>query len=203
MRILAATGNLHKIKEFKSILQPLGIDFVSPVDLDRKIPEIEENGLSFEENSQIKALNTAVFTNMHTFADDSGLEVEALNNAPGIFSSRYADNDANRIARLLKELEQVEKTTGKVNRNARFVCVISFASTEKIIATFRGEVYGSILCKPQGVGGFGYDPVFCPNGFDKSFAELSPEEKDSISHRYNALKQAEDFFKIFLKDNYV
>jgi len=199
MKILAATGNLHKIKEFKSILNPLGIEFITPQAVGG-IPDVEENGATFEENANLKALQTAQFTNMFSFADDSGLEVEALNNAPGIFSSRYAESDTKRIQRVLNELSAVEKKTGVKNRNARFVCVIAFASAEKIIATFRGEVYGKITNSPAGSGGFGYDPIFKPDNFDRSFAQLLPEEKDSISHRFNALKKAEEFFKNYIKN---
>jgi len=199
MRILAATGNLHKIKEFRSILTPLGLEFITPEEIGG-IPDIEENGLTFEENASLKALQIAQSANLYTFADDSGLEVEALNNAPGIYSSRYAENDKKRIKRLLNELVEIENATGKKNRNARFVCVIAFASEEKVIATFRGEVYGQILDSPAGSGGFGYDPIFRPDNFNRSFAELLPEEKNSISHRFNALKKAEKFFKNFIRN---
>jgi XTP/dITP diphosphohydrolase len=198
MKILAATGNLHKIKEFRAILKPLGIEFVTPDDIGG-IPEIEETGKTFEQNAGLKALQTAKFADMYTFADDSGLEVEALNNAPGIYSSRYAPTDEERIRRVLSELADIEQKTGIKNRKARFVCVIAFASPEKIITTFRGEVYGQIMDAPAGSGGFGYDPIFKPDNYSKSFAELRPEEKDSISHRFNALKKAETFFRNFIK----
>ena len=121
------------------------------------------------------------------FADDSGLEVEALDNRPGIHSSRYAATDAERIAKLLKELE------GKENRRARFVCVIAIAANGEVIETFEGEVKGTILSAPRGENGFGYDPIFQPDGFDKSFAELTQEEKNRISHRANAYAKALEF----------
>ena len=196
MKILAATGNKHKISEFQSILAPLGIDFISPDDVGG-IPDTNENGSTFEENASLKALNAALATEVYTFADDSGLEVEALDNAPGIFSSRYANSDQERIQRVLNELRQIEKSTGVINRNARFVCVIAFASPDKILKLFRGEVYGKIADTPMGAGGFGYDPIFIPDGCDKSFAQLLPTEKDKISHRAMALLKAKDFFKTF------
>ena len=200
MRFLAATNNNHKIKEFRGILGPLGIEFIAPDDIGG-IPEIDENGTTFEENAGIKALGVAKFADLHSFADDSGLEIEALGNAPGIYSARYADDNAGRIARVLRELKDVEDQTGVVNRKARFVSVIAFASPKEVFAIFRGEVYGNILNAPQGEGGFGYDPVFKPDGYDMTFAELAPNIKDQISHRANALNKAKEFFKKELKND--
>ena len=194
MKFLAATGNLHKIEEFRNILEPLGVEFVLPSEIGG-IPDVEENGKTFEENASIKALETANFAKMKVFADDSGLEVEDLENAPGIYSSRYADDDKGRIDRILKELEEVEKERGKIARKARFVCVIALAEPGKVIQTFRGEVYGTIIREPRGDNGFGYDPVFLPDGYSGTFAELPSPTKDSISHRANALKKAAEFFK--------
>jgi XTP/dITP diphosphohydrolase len=194
MKILAATGNKHKIKEFQSILTPLGIDFIAPNEVGG-IPDTEETGNSFEANASLKALDAAKATNMYSFADDSGLEIEALNNAPGIFSSRYANTDEQRISRVLNELKHIQTTSGICNRNARFVCVIAFSTPDKILKLFRGEVYGTIADAPSGKEGFGYDPIFIPNGYKKSFAQLSPNEKDKISHRANALVKAKSFFQ--------
>ena len=193
MKFLAATGNLHKIEEFKQILEPLGITFVSPAEIGG-IPDVDETGKTFEENASLKAIETANFAKMKVFADDSGLEVEDLNNAPGIYSARYADDNEGRIQRVLQELEEVENKLGQIERKARFVCVIAIAEPGKIITTFRGEVYGKIIRAPRGDAGFGYDPIFQPDGFDQTFAELPPGTKDSISHRANALKKAADFF---------
>ena len=193
MKFLAATNNSHKIIEFRGILGPLGIEFIPPADIGG-IPEAVETGSTFDENAGIKALEAAKFANMQAFADDSGLEIEALDNAPGIYSARYADDNDGRIARVLRELKEIEERTGVVNRNARFVCVIAFAAPEKVFATFRGEVYGKILDASKGKGGFGYDPVFMPDGYDMTFAELPAETKDKISHRGNALNKAKEFF---------
>lgn len=194
MKFLAGTNNNHKIEEFAGILGPLGIEFVKPVDIGG-IPEADETGTTFEENAAIKVLEAAKFANMQAFADDSGLEIEALDNAPGIYSSRYAEDNDGRITRVLRELKEIEDKTGVVNRNARFVCVIAFASPEKVFATFRGEVYGKIIDVPRGEGGFGYDPVFMPDGYEQTFAEMPADIKDSISHRANALSKAEEFFR--------
>ena len=193
-RFLAATNNLHKIEEFKGILGPLGIEFISPEAIGG-IPDVEENGLTFEANAEIKALAAAKFAKMSSFADDSGLEIEALGNAPGIYSSRYANDDPGRIARVLRELKEIEEKSGEINRNARFVCVIAFAIEEKIFATFRGEVYGKIIKSSRGNSGFGYDPIFVPRDYDLTFAELADGIKDKISHRSNALNKAKEFFK--------
>ncbi|MBU8902249.1 MAG: RdgB/HAM1 family non-canonical purine NTP pyrophosphatase [Victivallales bacterium] len=185
-KIIAATHNQHKLEEYRELLDGQDLEIVSLNDYP-EYAEPEENGKTFEENANIKALSGANYCDILTFADDSGLEVEALDNAPGIYSSRYAENDPARIARILKELD------GKENRRARFVCVISIAFNKEIVASFRGEVYGKIIDEPRGSNGFGYDPVFVPDGFDKSFAELSQKEKNKISHRANAIEKVIEF----------
>jgi len=182
-KLLAATGNAHKIDEFRGILGPLGIEFVAPDEVGG-IPEPEESGTTFEENAAIKALSAARHSGMDSFADDSGLEIDALGGAPGIFSSRYADDDAARIARVLREMR------GEENRVARFVCAVAVASPDGRVEVVRGTVEGRLLREPRGDGGFGYDPIFVPDGYDATFAELPSEKKDSISHRANALRAA-------------
>ena len=184
--IVAATGNKHKVEEYRQLLDGQNIELRSLLDYPG-YPEPEENGNSFKENAEIKALAACKYCDVPAFADDSGLEVEALDGRPGIHSSRYAATDAERIAKLLKELE------GKENRRARFVCVIAIAANGEVIETFEGEVTGTILDAPRGENGFGYDPIFQPDGFDKSFAELTQEEKNRISHRANAYAKALEF----------
>ena len=124
---------------------------------------------------------------MPAFADDSGLEVAALDGRPGIHSSRYAASDPERIAKLLGELK------GVADRRARFVCVIAIAVNGEVIETFEGEVRGRIIDEPRGANGFGYDPIFVPDGSEKTFAELSQEEKNRISHRAAAFRKAAEF----------
>lgn len=182
-KLLAATGNEHKISEFRAILEPFGVEFLTPDDVGG-IMEPEESGATFEENAVIKALSAAMSSGMDAFADDSGLEVDALGGAPGIYSSRYADTNTARIERVLRELRGVE------DRRARFVCVVALASPDGRHKTVRGTVEGVIVEAPRGDGGFGYDPIFLPDGYDATFAELPSDVKDSISHRANALRAA-------------
>ena len=185
-KIIAATHNQHKLEEYRELLDGQDLEIVSLNDYP-EYDEPEENGKTFEENADIKSLSAANYCDTLAFADDSGLEVEALDNAPGIYSSRYAENDPARITRILKELEC------KDNRRARFVCVISIAFNKEIVGSFRGEVYGTIIDAPRGENGFGYDPIFMPDGFDKTFGEMSDEEKNKISHRANAIEKVIEF----------
>ena len=198
LQILVATSNTHKVAEFQnavSLILP-DLKIVTPKEFPN-YPEIEETGTTFEENAQLKAVGASAFADMPAFADDSGLEVAALDGRPGIYSSRYAGDDATdaqRIEKLLGELE------GKENRRARFVCVIALACRGEIFQTFRGEVNGIIAPAPRGDQGFGYDPVFIPDGYDRSFAELGIEVKDKISHRAVAFKKMMDFISEELKN---
>ena len=186
IRLLIASFNQHKIKELKTILSPLNISVISPQEIG-EIPEVDETGATFEENAVLKAVQTARFTKTYVFADDSGLEVESLDWRPGIYSARYGGpnaTDLDKIKKLLGELGDNE------NRNARFVCVIAISDSKGKVETFRGEIYGKIIHSPSGKQGFGYDPIFQPNGYDKTFAELKSEIKNSISHRARALQKA-------------
>ena len=183
----------HKIAEFQNMMNAknLAVNVVSPETV-AGFPELEENGTSFEENSSMKAAQASRYADMAAFADDSGLEVEALGGAPGIYSARYAGEgktDKDRIEKLLHEMR------GVTNRRARFVCVMTLAYRGCAVASFRGEVNGVIAEKPSGEHGFGYDPVFIPDGYDKSFAELGAEIKDVISHRAKAFAQVSDFIR--------
>lgn len=184
--IIVATTNRHKLEEYRRMLKDQAVEIGSLRDYP-DFPEVEENGKTFAENAAIKALAAAEFTGLPAFADDSGLEVEALDGAPGIYSSRYAPTDPERIAKLLDAL------SGKTNRRARFVCCIAIAFNGEIIAEFEGEVKGQIADAPRGCDGFGYDPLFIPDGSELTFGEMSAEQKDGISHRRNALEQALEF----------
>lgn len=184
--IVVATTNAHKVGEYRKLLADQNVELKSLLDYPG-FPEVEENGETFAENAAIKALAACKYCDVPAFADDSGLEVEALDGRPGVYSSRYADSDPERIAKLLKELEGCE------NRKARFVCAISIAFNGEVIETFEGEVRGTITLEPKGEGGFGYDPVFLPDGYEQTFGELPPDVKNKISHRAMAFKKAMEF----------
>ena len=182
-KFLLASHNKKKLVELSRILEPLGFTVVSPKDIEGGITEPEENGLSFEENALIKARSGAKETGLPTVADDSGLCVDALDGAPGIYSARYAGtgNDDDNNALLLKNLENVPED----KRTARFVSSIACVFPDGREFTVRGTVEGKIGYELQGDGGFGYDPLFISE--KGCFGLLSPEEKDSISHRHNAI----------------
>ena len=184
--IVVATANKHKVDEYKKLLGDIEVDLKSLADFPN-FPEVEENGKSFKENASIKAVAASKYCQAPAFADDSGLEVEALDGRPGIYSSRDAATDGERIAKLLNELE------GKENRRARFVCAIAIAFNGEVLETFEGTVEGTITLAPRGDGGFGYDPVFQPDGYDQTFGELPAEVKNSISHRARAFASAVEF----------
>ena len=178
--LVVATGNPGKLKEMQALLADLDWELrLKPTEL-----EVEETGTTFAENACLKASQVALATGEWAIADDSGLEVEALDGAPGVFSARYAENDAACIARLLKELE------GESNRAARFACAVAIARPDGTIALqAQGVCLGEILRSPQGMGGFGYDPVFYSPDHQLSFAEMPAEIKRSISHRGKAFQQ--------------
>ena len=186
--IVVATGNQHKVQEYKELLADQNVELKSLKDYPN-CPEVVEDGKTFAENASKKAVEVCRYCDVPTFADDSGLEVEALGGEPGIYSSRYAENDAARIAKVLKNLE------GKENRRARFVCVIAIAINGEVIETFEGEVKGTIVDAPRGSNGFGYDPIFMPDGYDMTFGEMSDELKNKISHRADAVRKALEFIE--------
>ncbi|MBE7042904.1 MAG: XTP/dITP diphosphatase [Ruminococcaceae bacterium] len=179
---LLASNNAGKLREFREIFQEDTILSLKDVSLD---VEVEEDGATFEENAVKKASEIAKLSGMTAIADDSGLCVDALQGAPGVYSARYAGEDATdkeRIEKLLEEMKDEE------NRGARFVSVVALCTPEGEIVTARGECEGEILHQPLGQGGFGYDPVFYVKEFDKTFGQLTGEEKNSISHRGRAIR---------------
>lgn len=196
LEILIASKNVGKIKEFKQLLVDLPIILHSANEFE-EIPEPEETGETFADNAILKAQYYAAKTGLIALADDSGLVVDALNGAPGIFSARYAGVDATnaeRIDKLLKELGEtpVEK------RLARFVCAMAIATkTGEILNLAEGVCEGKISFEPVGTNGFGYDPIFVPNGFSESFGELSDEIKHKISHRGRAIEKIIEFLHDF------
>ena len=187
-QIVVATANAHKVEEYKKLIGDQQVELLSLLDYPG-CPEIIENGSSFEENASLKAVAASKYCGIPVFADDSGLEIEALNGAPGIFSARYAETNEKRIERVLSEMQ------GIANRKARFVCVIAIAFNGEVIETFEGVVNGHISDRPRGSNGFGYDPIFVPEGYDERFAELSEEAKNQISHRSEAYRKAVEFIE--------
>ncbi len=188
MRIVAATKNKHKIEEIQAITRVFGMEVVSRDRAGVPDIEIEEDGSTFEENSEKKARGIMELCGEITIADDSGLMVDALGGAPGVISARFAGEDGNDQAnneKLLRLLAEVKPEM----RTARFVSVITmvYPDGRKIVA--RGECEGHIIDQPRGSNGFGYDPLFVPRSFDRTFAELSAEEKNRISHRALALEK--------------
>lgn len=186
--IVAASRNEHKIKEIDEITSKFGLKIISRDDAGVPNVEIEEDGATFEENSFKKAYEIMKFTGKTSIADDSGLEVEYLHGAPGVYSARFAGEDANdkknneKLMSLLEDLPYKEK-------RARFVSVITmvYPDGKKLVA--RGECYGHILSEPIGDNGFGYDPLFVPDGYQRTFAQLTSEQKNKISHRAKALEK--------------
>lgn len=183
MKIIAATKNKNKLREFGEILK--GFEIISQEEAGVDI-DVEETGTTFEENSYLKAKAIYDITGITTIADDSGLCVDALNGEPGVYSARYGGegyDDKGRVQLLLKNMKDVPDE----ERTARFVCVITLVGEEGVL-TARGECEGKIDYEPKGENGFGYDPVFYVDRFEKTLAEVTPEEKNSISHRGKALK---------------
>jgi len=195
MKIVIASRNRKKIEELKRILQGLEITILSVNDFP-ELEEVEENGLTFDENALKKARYVCQQTGLPALSDDSGLEVEALEGRPGVRSARYAGNEASdedNIKKLLEELAGVPSE----KRNARFVCCIALVFPDGKEYIFWGYVRGKISEIPRGTQGFGYDPVFIPEGFQKTFAEMDPHEKDKMSHRKEALDKLRNFLVKF------
>ena len=188
MNVLIATRNPHKLREIMAIFRYPDVRFVS-LDAFPGAPEVEEDGATFQANAVKKALTLALFTRQWTLADDSGLEVDALAGAPGVRSARYAGEPVSYEANNTKLLEAL---TGQPNRTARFRCVIALASPKGRTQVVEGVCEGVILSEVRGTGGFGYDPLFAPKGFARTFAEMDPATKNDISHRARALKLARE-----------
>ncbi len=194
-KILLATRNAHKTQEVRAILG----DGWHVTDLlaHPELPEVEETGTTFAENAALKAVaGSRHFPDGWVIADDSGLEVDALGGAPGVYSARYAgpdaDDEANR-QKLVRELRTV-LIPGRTPA-ARFRCCIAVARGGDVAGQFDGAVEGIVIPAARGEGGFGYDPMFVPNGYQETFAELPPELKNQLSHRAEALRRAAEFFK--------
>ena len=185
IELVVATRNRHKTREIQNILGP---DFMVRDLADTEVPEIRENGTSFEENAKLKALAASRQLPGLVIADDSGLEVNDLGGAPGIYSARYAGPNATereKMDKLLRELVRVRVTDH--GRRARFRCVVALARNGDLLGIFEGKIEGKISDTARGDSGFGYDPIFIPDGFEQTFGELPEEVKNTISHRAKAI----------------
>ena len=196
MKLVVGTYNAGKIKELNELLTDLPIEILG-LDKFENIADVEETGETFAENAILKASSYARQTGLWALSDDSGLEVEALNAAPGVYSARYAGENAgdrDRIEKLLKELAE----TGDAARRARFVCMMALADeTGEIRFLAEGVCEGKIAGKQRGTNGFGYDPVFVPKDFEQTFGELSSTVKGKISHRARAIQKIIRFLRDF------
>jgi len=189
--VVIATGNAGKVSEFRAILKDSAFSFLTSREIGF-LKEVEENASTFRGNAEIKARAVFEYTSSKpeykdcwVIADDSGLEVESLEGRPGIFSARYAGENATAVERYTKLLKEME---GKTNREARFVCCLCLIIPGSEPVFFDGECKGKILAAPQGTGGIGYDPVFAPEGYSQSFGCMSEDEKNILSHRGRAIK---------------
>lgn len=187
MKVVLASKNKHKLEEISKITEKFDMELVLESELGVDI-DVEETGSTFEENSYLKAEAVMKTTGLPALADDSGIAVDALNGEPGIYSARYGFDesldDRGRLNLLLKNTENVPDD----KRQAKFVCVITLVTPQGQTIQARGEVHGMLLRAPAGENGFGYDPIFYYPPFGKSLAQVSPEEKNRVSHRANALK---------------
>ena len=193
--LVLATHNKGKKREYELFFErfPLEIKGLSEF---KEIPEFEEEGRTFEQIATYKARSASRILGLPALADDSGLEVDCLNGAPGIISARYAGESAEDYQNNRKLLEQMK---GKENRNATFVCSLALAKPAGQVLTFTGKCSGIILYEPVGTNGFGYDPLFYYPPFNKTFAQLSVEEKSRVSHRGQAMRKLEeDFDKVLI-----
>ena len=187
MKVVLASKNRHKLKEISQITEKFGMELVLQSELGVDI-DVEETGTTFEENSLLKAEAVMKATGLPALAVDSGIAVDALDGKPGIYSARYGFDESlddwGRLLLLLKNTEHVPDG----QRQAKFVCVISFVTPDGQVIQARGEIHGELTREPRGEGGFGYDPIFYYPPLGKTTAELPAEEKNAVSHRGNALK---------------
>lgn len=193
--LVLATTNQNKVKEFKQFVSGFPVEVKSLADFG-PLPEAIEDGLTFDDNAYKKALHYAKILGMPAIADDSGLSVEALSGAPGVYSARYAGagaSDQDNCQKLLKDME------GETNRNASFTCVLSIAVPSGPALTYEATCDGTLLTEPLGTSGFGYDPLFYYEPLQKTFAELSMEEKNKVSHRGKVLAELSSEFGKVMK----
>ncbi|MCP3978255.1 MAG: RdgB/HAM1 family non-canonical purine NTP pyrophosphatase [bacterium] len=187
-RLLVATGNPGKVREFARALIPEGIEVLGLDSLKEAVAEPEETGLTFEANAMLKAEYYSLHTDKPALADDSGLEVDALDKAPGVKSARYGGPGLDDDGRNRAVLEAISDIADPARRSARFRCVLALAAAGRTIATFDGVVEGRLIEEPRGPNGFGYDPLFFHEPSGCTFGELDPAAKQAVSHRGQAIR---------------
>lgn len=185
--LLLASNNLHKVDEIKSILEDYNVLTLKDIGY---LVEIEENGNTFEENALIKARAISKFSGKTAIADDSGLSIDLLDGRPGVYSARYSKEQTDE-----KNIEKVLNELNGQHSKAKFVSVIAYVTPDGLEKTFRGECHGEIIFEKRGNNGFGYDPIFYVPELDKTFAEITSEEKNSISHRSESLKKFSNYLR--------
>lgn len=187
-RLVVASHNPGKVREIAALLDPFGVEAISAAALG--LPEPEETGTTFRANAELKARAAATLTDLPALSDDSGLCVGALGGEPGIYSARWAETPAGRdFAAAMERVEQALQAAGAKDRSAHFICALSLAWPDGHVDTFEGKVEGQLVWPPRGANGFGYDPIFVPDGHDRTFGELDPDYKHRISHRADAFRQ--------------
>lgn len=190
-RLLVASHNAGKIREIGDLLRPLGVAAVSAAELG--LPEPEETGVTFAENAELKALAAARAANLPALSDDSGLAVRALGGEPGIYSARWAETETGRdFGFAMERVHNELAARGATDRGASFVCALTLAWPDGHVETFVGQVHGALVWPPRGLHGFGYDPMFVPDGYAETFGEMMPDDKHRISHRADAFRQLLD-----------
>jgi len=185
-KLVVASHNKGKVREIRELLVPFGVETISAGELD--LDEPEETGTTFKANAELKALAAARASGVPALADDSGLCVDGLGGEPGIYSARWAGPSKD-FAIAMEKVEQELKAHKATTRAAHFTCALSLAWPDGHVETFEGYVHGSLVWPPRGQQGFGYDPVFEPDGFDITFGEMDPDAKHAMSHRADAFKQ--------------
>lgn len=197
-QILIATKNKGKVAEFQALFKKYDIQAISLLDLPDGIEDVEETGETFEENARLKAEQISLILNAPVVADDSGLIIDALDGRPGVFSARYAGlekNDQDNNDKVLNELKDIPME----NRTARFICVLAVAIPNEETFFVKGYCEGKIALSETGAHGFGYDPIFIPEGYSKTMAEINPAKKNEISHRGRAISELDEWLKKYIK----
>lgn len=198
IKLILASNNAHKIREFRELVEGMDVELLSQREAGYDL-DVEETGTTFEANAYLKAKAVTDAAGCAAVSDDSGLEVDCLDGRPGVYSARYGGghdvSDEDKNAYLLREMGDTD------NRSARYVCAICCTMPDGHVIQVRGECEGEMLHAPRGNGGFGYDPIFRPEGYDRSMAELTPDEKNAISHRGKAMREFMKLFEEYLNGN--